>query len=199
MATLRSIESTTLELRRGSYETVDFYFMEEPGLLTTAYAAGDATVYVTSTDGAAATGAIWVQPKAASGEKDPPGFWLTYTGVTPTTYTGCSASGAYSSTAMAAAVGCEVAPVVSLSGYTATLVVRPAWSSLTASLTLTSSPAAGLTITAGTGKVAAVFTAAQTEALTRSEYVWGIELTDGSGHATEDIHGPLYMIPQAVQ
>lgn len=189
----------SLSLRRGSYETVEFDFMEAPGLLSSAYTVGDATVSVTSTDGAASSGVIFIQPRATLGDKDPPGFYLTYTGVTPTSYTGCSATGQHSSTAMNTPAGSEVASVISLSGYTATLVVRRTYTSATAPITLTSTPAAGLTITAATGRVTAVFTDAQTATLTLPEYVWGLELTNGSGYPAEDAGGPLYITPQAVQ
>jgi hypothetical protein len=65
---------------------------------------------------------------------------------------------------------------IDLTGYTASLKFASTWGG-TPALTLTSSPAAGLTITADSGLIAVVATDEQTATLTEDVYYAKLEIT----------------------
>ena len=88
---------------------------------------------------------------------------------------------------------------VNLTGYTAALQIRESYSATTTLLSLTSSPAAGITITAGTGTIAIAATAAQTGAITASTYVYDCEITDGTGVVTRIVQGAATISPQVTR
>ena len=73
---------------------------------------------------------------------------------------------------------------INLTGYTAALTARENWNSSTSLFALTSSPSAGITITAGTGTLTISLTAAQTTALSVARGVYDLFLTDNGGVKT---------------
>lgn len=88
---------------------------------------------------------------------------------------------------------------VNLTGYTAALQIREYYAATTTLLSLTSSPAAGITITAGTGTIAISATAVQTGAITAGNYVYDCEITDGTGVVTRIVQGEAYISPQVTR
>lgn len=68
---------------------------------------------------------------------------------------------------------------IDLTGLEATFVIYPDWGG-TAFLTLTSSPAAGITITEAEGKLEIVLTTAQTATMTLDSYVYHLHTIDGA-------------------
>jgi hypothetical protein len=87
----------------------------------------------------------------------------------------------------------------SLAGYTAAMQLRKTYDG-TAAFTLTSSPAAGLTIPSGgtTGEIQIAMTATQTHGLTPGFYVYDLEITSG-GIVTRLIEGQLTVTPEVTQ
>jgi hypothetical protein len=88
---------------------------------------------------------------------------------------------------------------VNLTGYTAALQIRQTYASTTTLLSLTSSPAAGITITAGTGTIAITATAAQTGAIAAGTYVYDCEITDGTGVVTRIVQGQIQVSPEVTR
>lgn len=88
---------------------------------------------------------------------------------------------------------------VNLTGYTAALQIRETYASTSTLLSLTSSPAAGITITAGTGTIAVTATAAQTGAIATGVYVYDCEITDGAGVVTRIVQGEVYLSPEVTR
>lgn len=88
---------------------------------------------------------------------------------------------------------------VNLTGYTAALQIRETYASTTTLLSLTSSPAAGITITAGTGTIAVTATAVQTAAIPTGVYVYDCEITDGTGVVTRIVQGDAYISPEVTR
>ena len=163
-------------------------------VLAAAYTAGDSTVTVVSTDGADSSGYIEIFPQATnSAHKNPPSFFLSYSGKTPTTFTGCSATGQSSTTAINCALYAPVEAVVPLTSFTARLSIRRSIEDAAAVLALTSS--SGLTITAALGRVAIAITAAQTAALSGS-YVYDLEVESSGGTITRLLQGRVHVSPQ---
>jgi hypothetical protein len=72
-----------------------------------------------------------------------------------------------------------------LTGYTAKMQIRQDLDDAVASLTLTSTPPAGLTVTAGSGYVDILITKAQTAALTIQSGVWDVWIDNGGSNSPE--------------
>jgi hypothetical protein len=83
---------------------------------------------------------------------------------------------------------------IDLTGYTCKLVVKENENS-PALLTMTSTPAAGITITAATGKIDFALTDVQTAALTFRKAKYDIVLTSGSNTNTYLLMGDWENIP----
>jgi hypothetical protein len=88
---------------------------------------------------------------------------------------------------------------VDLTGYTAALQIRETYASTTTLLSLTSSPAAGITITPLTGTIAVTATAAQTGAIATGVYVYDCEITDGAGVVTRIVQGEVFLSPEVTR
>ena len=86
-----------------------------------------------------------------------------------------------------------------LTGCTAEMQLRTSASAVDATLTLTSDPAAGITITAATGKIAINIPAADTATLTEDSYVYALELTWGSGAIDRILEGTFTMSAEVVR
>jgi hypothetical protein len=86
---------------------------------------------------------------------------------------------------------------INLTGYTAALTAREYWDSSTSFFALTSSPAAGIVITAGTGTLTISLTAAQTAALTKARGVYDCFLTDSGGIKTCIFEGAVIITPKS--
>lgn len=182
-----------LRLDAGADFALNVRWTAQPSALSSAYVVGDATVQVYSTDDAPASGYIAIQPASTAPHAPPPLFFLSYTGTTPTTFTGCSSTGQSSTTAINCAAGCAVEPVRSLSGYSARLSIRRSVEDAAAVLALTSG--SGLTLTAATGSIAVAITAAQTAALSGT-YVYDLEVESSGGVITRLLQGRLHVSPQ---
>lgn len=85
---------------------------------------------------------------------------------------------------------------IDITGYNATLQVSTDSSADTALLTLTSSPAAGLTVNGPAGQVSAHATPAQTLALPDGHCWWGMEVSNGTDKYTLAA-GPLFVLRKA--
>jgi hypothetical protein len=85
--------------------------------------------------------------------------------------------------------------VRSLTGYVARLSIRRAVEDAAAVLALTSTPSAGLTLTAATGTVAIALTAAQTAGLSGT-YVYDLEVESSGGVVTRLMQGRVHVSPQ---
>lgn len=83
-------------------------------------------------------------------------------------------------------------------GATAVVQLRPSIDEA-AALTLTSSPAAGLTITPAQGRILMEITHPQTASLTAESYLWALELTWGGGTVERLAEGVFTMTPEVVQ
>lgn len=86
---------------------------------------------------------------------------------------------------------------VNLTGYTAALQARETVTSSTAALSFTES--AGIAITAVTGVLTITATAAQTTALSLSNYVYDLEITSGAGVVTRLLQGAVAVSPQVTR
>jgi hypothetical protein len=87
---------------------------------------------------------------------------------------------------------------VSLTGYTAAMQVRTDYTSTSAILSLTSSPAAGLTLGGAAGTIAISVSAITTTGLTSGSYVYDLELTSPSpsSEVTRLLEGQFIVTPQ---
>jgi hypothetical protein len=84
--------------------------------------------------------------------------------------------------------------IIDLSGYSASFIVYPAWGSA-ATLTLTSSPAAGVSIDTATGIVTVTLTDTQTAALTQDTYFYHFRTTSGGGLIDTWARGEIQVKP----
>jgi len=87
---------------------------------------------------------------------------------------------------------------IPLTGCTAVLMARRTHSATTADITLTSSPAAGLTITEAAGRIDIHLSAAQTSAMSGT-YVRQLELTWPSGVVNRLLDGKWTVSPEVVR
>lgn len=82
---------------------------------------------------------------------------------------------------------------IDLAGYTARMQIRPNASSDVVYASLTSSPAAGITITAPTGTIKLALSASATAALAWAQAVYDLELVAGDGTVTRLIQGKVVL------
>lgn len=92
----------------------------------------------------------------------------------------------------------ELGAALDISGCTAELQLRRCVTDATADLTLTSSPAAGLTITGTAGLISIAMTPEQTSALSGA-YVYALELTWPSTDVERVIEGTMRVSPEVVR
>lgn len=88
----------------------------------------------------------------------------------------------------------SVGAAISLSGYTARMKIKAFPGSSTNILSLTSTPAAGLTITAGSGRVDVSITATQTTAFTFNTAYYDLEVESGAGVVTRLLQGTITLL-----
>lgn len=90
---------------------------------------------------------------------------------------------------------------VDLTGCTARMMLRRQYTSPTPALSLTSSPAAGLTITPLLGRVDILMTEAQTRSLSTStandKFVYDVEIVFPSGDVSRPLEGSAIVTPEA--
>jgi nucleoside phosphorylase len=79
--------------------------------------------------------------------------------------------------------------LVNLTGYTASLKIRPTVESSTVSLSLTQ--ASGLTLGGAAGTVTITISAAQTTTLAGGNFVYDLKVTSGGGVATRLVEGDV--------
>lgn len=88
---------------------------------------------------------------------------------------------------------------VSLTGYVARMQIRRGYTSATTLISLTSSPAAGLVITAATGTVAITITDEQTATLPAGSAVFDLELESGGGVVYRLLEGKATITPEVTR
>lgn len=89
----------------------------------------------------------------------------------------------------------DLANPIDISGWTAKCQVRPAVGA-TPALTLTSSPAAGLTVNGPAGTVTGRASPAQTAPLAPGNWLWEVEITNGTDTRTLNPSSKLIVKPQ---
>jgi hypothetical protein len=94
--------------------------------------------------------------------------------------------------------GIDGAPV-NLSGYSARMQARETHEATTTVLSLTSSPAAGITLGGALGTITLAMTATQTAALAAGKYVYDLELVSTNGEVTRLVEGTLTVTPEVTR
>lgn len=85
-----------------------------------------------------------------------------------------------------------------LSGYSAKMQVRAEPNS-SVLIELTSTPAAGITVTGVSGTIGIVMTAAETAALTFQHGIYDVMLTSGAGVVTYLLRGEFTLLPRVTR
>jgi hypothetical protein len=91
------------------------------------------------------------------------------------------------------------AVAVNLTGYTARLQVRTHVGAATTVLSLTSSPAAGITLGGAAGTITLSLTAVQTAALAAGDCVYDLELVSSGGNVTRLVEGAWTVKPEVTR
>lgn len=89
-------------------------------------------------------------------------------------------------------------PVV-ITGYTARMQLRTTYAASTYVLSLTSSPAAGITITGASGLVDVTITDEQTTVIEARDYVYDLELESPGGVVTRLVEGTATVTPEVTR
>lgn len=84
--------------------------------------------------------------------------------------------------------------LINLTGYSARFIIRNEVDSSTALVTLTSSPAAGVTLGGAAGTITIAIDDAVTALLPLGELVWGLQLTGTTGLKDLLLHGDIVVI-----
>lgn len=88
--------------------------------------------------------------------------------------------------------------IVNLTGYTASMQVRTAYLASSAYLTLDTTNG-GIVITGATGKITLYASASTTQAITSGQYVYDLELSNGSGAITRLLEGAFEISPEVTR
>jgi hypothetical protein len=93
----------------------------------------------------------------------------------------------------------DPATAVDITGYTARLQARVRHSDTDAVLSLTSTPAAGITLGTTNGTITLALTAAETAALTPGRYVYDLEMVAPAGTVRRLVEGTITVTPEVTR